>query len=405
MAGTTNPRAGREHNEEKKGDSLTMKILPAALAALALAFSILLPTDSLAAKQCGSSGKRVCAWYEQVPVCDLNLNIKNGKCVHPDCGKHDERACTAKERLAQPCDWGLVPEPTKGICLKPKEILSPEAMKRKAQTEYCKSVLTAISSNNLPPELSVVIAPLRNAANDVSQRAAQLGQQARDYAKRNQGAYNQLAPISKALRRDAARFARLRQLFTPDEFCANRTYNERVNQMTALGLWPSVPIQLLARQEGAPRMFQAASGEERHHMLAIGLEYDWNPVLEGKAAVAFLWDISAGKVGPVVNLSAGVKSNLAVQLHAFVKWQYMQVSEIARGLEGHLEGGFEIDVECVGGGAYVEFPFDGQHFDGVGVGGGGGIGCLPIAIGGGADWHWVLLPSSGLGEYGMGGTL
>lgn len=377
-----------------------MRLLLAVIGTLAFLF----PVDVLAARQCGKAGQRACAWYEQIPICNANLLESKGKCYHPDCGRHGDTACVPSQRL-QPCDWGLVIN-LSGKCLRPKEVIDDSALARKAETEYCKSVVSTLSSGKAPPALAPVIAPLQKAAADAKRAAASIGDKAKEFARRNATVYREFARISETAKKNAATAAKLRRLLAPDEFCAHRTYQERVNQFKDLGLWPEQQLKL-ATSDGEPRLFTVAAAETPHWLFAVGAEIDLNLVVDGKAALMFLWDISAMKVGPVALLSIGGKTNVGAKGNwPILKLLHQPESEIGKGTDVYAEVGLDFEIApCVALGGFIQANFSNASFTGIGAGIGSGAACIPADVGGGAEWHWVLLPSSGLGGAALDGAL
>ncbi|MBI2313904.1 MAG: hypothetical protein HYU77_15510 [Betaproteobacteria bacterium] len=205
---------------------------------------------------CGATGQTPC-W--RIPPCNADLTIgPDGRCFHPNCGKHNQGACSPWVRL-QPCDYGLLPDLAQGAkCVKPSETIAAKEIDRQRRQGVCKAAVTAILSGTIPQELQVLAKSLtQNAAGPTIDRlkSMEVRKAADDFAKNNVPFLKQMADAGSAIKRNRERF---RALFAPDKVCGGRTAPQWIAELKALGIDFDLRQLKLSENSGQAKLYPAA---------------------------------------------------------------------------------------------------------------------------------------------------
>lgn len=377
------------------------------LFALAIALLALPFNASAENKSCGHSGQRPCWIYEDFPPgCKPNLVVnRNNKCIHPKCGAHGQSPCSPVVRIP-PCDWGLTLD-LQGKCVTPKEATDPGRLEMLAEIQQCKSVVSILQGGKVPPELQPVFQEVKSKVGQIQTNLKSYEKQARDFAQKNAATYNEINRVAMILKKDANRLAAYRKLFQPDEICALKSASERVRQLRSLGLFPNLPGIHASKRYSEPRFVRVAEGEWQ----SLSLMWTDGLVLaaagQGQAEIGLVINFDFGgkpvSGGPIAILSAGGAARAALEYIRSFRFSVAPRAELAHGMDIYVEvgGGAEIPGVPVEVGAGIEAVWSLSHP--YPIGGGisleGGLSLAPIHAGGGAAWHWLLLPKS------LGGAL
>lgn len=213
--------------------------------------------DSSAHASCGGNGQGGCI---AIPPCEENLTLNSSLvCYHPNCGKHDQRACTPDVRL-QPCDLGYLPDPAQGFkCVTPKETVAAKEIDRERRRGICRAAVGAVLSGKIPPELAAFTRSMVNqgAAGPVVSKlnSPEVKKAAYAFAERNVPLFKAMVDNGTAIKRQKNAF---RALFDPDQVCGKRTPQQWIAALRTLGLGFEMGPVRLADEDGQPRLHPAA---------------------------------------------------------------------------------------------------------------------------------------------------
>jgi len=237
---------------------------------LAATFVALAPATAFA--NCGASGQPACI---AVPPCkiDLTVDLRNGRCYHPDCGRHNQGACSPIVRL-QPCDHGFLPDPAQRMrCVKPRETVAAKEITLHAVQQACKAAVQSIlSAQRLPAEFQhYVEATLKRSTLGEVQRAIDSPAARKatgEFLARNVPLINELGKSAAVVKKKSAGF---RSLFAPDSVCGQRTAAQWIATLKAHGFYPNLEAIKLSTATGGGEIAPVASREHESWWIAIEL--------------------------------------------------------------------------------------------------------------------------------------